>query len=311
MKSGLRKIIFLITYIPRHELLGRTFMELWLAGYEAERLSEERVSKIVRECGAAKTAKEGAAYAGRAGAEKEEPAYTGRAKPYEEILVVTDRPDIADACCGQNCAVIGYLHERNGEESFGGVRYLIEDISGLDAHFCELAYCRAHGIPRMILETERCMVREIAPSDVDRLYEIYAQPGMTEHMEPLYADRRRELSYTEDYIANVYGFYGYGMWIVLDKKDGTVIGRAGIEPKGDGAELGYVIAREYQNRGYATEVCREILAYAAETLGLTEIYARIKEENIPSARVCGKLGFQRVPESGEGRQAEQIWVRKL
>ena len=212
----------------------------------------------------------------------------------KRLLVVTDRADIASRCLQRGVAVIGYLHEQSRNASFNGVHYLIEDISGLDVSFCELAFCRAHQLPYMVFETKRCLVREITTEDVPRLYEIYAEPSITNYIEALYADEAAERSYIRDYIDNVYGFYGYGMWIVVNKEDGQVIGRAGIEPKEDFAELGYVIAREYQNQGYATEVCSAILEYAADRLSLPEVYVRVQKENAASLRICEKLKFQPV-----------------
>lgn len=303
MESGLHKIIFIIEHLPEHELLSRTFLELWMSRYEAERVPMESAARYLRD----ETVERAAGAC----------ADAGSGKPQTGILVVTDRPDIGKLCAEKNCAVIGYLHEQNADSSFAGVRYLIEDISGLDADFCELVYRRSHGLPCSILETERCIVREIETGDVDRLYEIYAEPGITAYIESLYADRQEEISYTKDYIANVYGFYGYGMWIVEDKADGNVIGRAGIEPKEDCAELGYVIAKEYQSQGYATEVCRAILAYARNKLGLTEVCARVRKDNAASVRICEKLGFEPAREGffSEKQDAagpkEQIWIKKL
>lgn len=316
MESGLHKIIFIIEHLPEHEMLSRTFLELWMSRYEAERVPMESAARYLRDETVVWEASDGMrdeTAESAAGA----CADAGSGKPQTGILVVTDRPDIGKLCAETSCAVIGYLHEQNADSSFTGVRYLIEDISGLDADFCEMVYRRSHGLPCTILETERCIVREIETGDVDRLYEIYAEPSITAYIESLYADRQEEISYTKDYIANVYGFYGYGMWIVEDRASGNVIGRAGIEPKEDCAELGYVIAKEYQSQGYATEVCRAILAYARDKLGLTEVCARVRKDNAASVRICEKLGFEPAhegffPEEQDAAgQKVQTWIKNL
>ena len=77
---------------------------------------------------------------------------------------------------------------------------------------------------------------------------------MTDFVEPLY-DYETELEYQKAYIENMYGFYEYGMWLVLSRETGKLIGRAGLEHD----ELGYMIAPELWNQGYATEVCRFII----------------------------------------------------
>ncbi|MCM1537523.1 MAG: GNAT family N-acetyltransferase [bacterium] len=309
--TTLRKILFLIESLPSAELLSRTLMALWMAGYEAERIPIEQILTQVSLFAATHDQTHFAASSLPAcsldadGSPAPGDACTGTTPEQHPLapthLIVTDRADIARCCTQHGFAVIGYLHEQdqipveNKDASFDGVPYLIEDISGLDASFCELAFCRAHRLPYTVLETERCLVREITPADVDRLYEIYADPGVTRYIETLYADETAERSYIRDYIDNIYGFFDYGMWIVVNKGDGQIIGRAGIEPKEDFAELGYVIALEYQNQGYATEVCRAIVTYAADRLGLPEVYVRVQKENAASLRICEKLHFQPVP----------------
>ena len=53
---------------------------------------------------------------------------------------------------------------------------------------------------KIILKTDRLTLREIRVEDVDRLYEIYEGPGITDFIEPLYEDRDEEIVYTRDYI---------------------------------------------------------------------------------------------------------------
>lgn len=96
-----------------------------------------------------------------------------------------------------------------------------------------------------------------------------------------------ELEYQKAYIENMYGFYEYGMWLVFSKETGKLIGRAGLEHD----ELGYMIAPELWNQGYATEVCRFIIDYARENTDFEELYCRIDERNTASVRLAKKLGF--------------------
>ena len=173
-------------------------------------------------------------------------------------------------------------------------------------------YERYHGIPWTILQTERCVLREIKVEDLERLYEIYAEPSITRYMEPLYADREEEKRYTEAYIQNMYGFYGYGIWIVEEKESGRIIGRAGLENREDGeAELGYMLAKEAQGRGIACEVCSAVLDYAGEQLGMEEIACYVRTGNEASVRLCEKLGFEWREEREMKGQSYQIYNKKL
>nr|MCR5319862.1 GNAT family N-acetyltransferase [Lachnospiraceae bacterium] len=152
---------------------------------------------------------------------------------------------------------------------------------------------RLKKLPWDILETERCKVRETTVEDVDSFYEIYKAPGITDYTEPLFDNPEDEVQYAIDYRENVYSLYGYGIWTVLDKAIGKVIGRAGLTMREgfEEPELGYVIAREYQGQGIATEVCNAILEYGHKELGFTLIQAFTKRENLPSEMLLKKLGF--------------------
>lgn len=167
-----------------------------------------------------------------------------------------------------------------------GTRYAVESLAELDIEYLERVRRRYNHIPWDIGETDRCLIRELSLSDLPALYELYAKPGMTDYVEPLY-DYETELEYQKAYIENMYGFYEYGMWLVFSKETGKLIGRAGLEHD----ELGYMIAPELWNQGYATEVCRFIIDYARENTDFEELYCRIDERNTASVSLAKKLGF--------------------
>lgn len=167
-----------------------------------------------------------------------------------------------------------------------GTRYAVESLAELDIEYLERVRRRYNHIPWDIGETDRCLIRELSLSDLPALYELYAKPCMTDYVEPLY-DYETELEYQKAYIENMYGFYEYGMWLVFSKETGKLIGRAGLEHD----ELGYMIAPELWNQGYATEVCRFIIDYARENTDFEELYCRIDERNTASVSLAKKLGF--------------------
>lgn len=167
-----------------------------------------------------------------------------------------------------------------------GTRYAVESLAELDIEYLERVRRRYNHIPWDIGETDRCLIRELSLSDLPALYELYDKPGMTDFVEPLY-DYETELEYQKAYIENMYGFYEYGMWLVFLKETGRLIGRAGLEHD----EMGYMIAPELWNQGYATEVCRFIIDYARENTDFEELYCRIDEKNTASVRLAKKLGF--------------------
>lgn len=214
-------------------------------------------------------------------------------------LWITDTAAVSDCVIGVGGAVLAYLHNNNKEESFAGVKYAFETPQNLTVAYLDRVYRRYAGIPWDILDTERCHIRESTVEDVDLFYEIYKNPSITKYMEDLYSDRNEELAYMRDYIEKVYGFYDFGVWTVIEKESGSIIGRAGLSYREgyEDPELGFVIGVPWQGKGYAYEVCREILKYGKEELGFERVQAFVETENEVSLNLCTKLGFVRMEQA--------------
>lgn len=213
----------------------------------------------------------------------------------EGTLWITDMAETAEKLVARGCAVLAYLHKDNRQENFAICQYACESISEeMDAVYLDRVYRRCKGLPWDILKTAHCLVRETTVADVDEFYRIYSEPSITEYMDELYENPEEERAYAQDYIDQVYCFYNFGIWTVVERESGEVVGRAGIcyREGYETPELGFVIGVPWQGRGYATEVCREILEYAREELGMTEILAFVQPGNLASMRVCDKLGME-------------------
>ena len=79
--------------------------------------------------------------------------------------------------------------------------------------------------------------------------------------------------------------------VTLPTGEGSkVIGYVGLHPHGGETELGYWIARDHWNRGYATEATRAVLMLA-RSLGHSRIVAGHFADNPASGRVLRKAGF--------------------
>lgn len=223
----------------------------------------------------------------------------------DSFLILTDSPELARICRRLDMAVAAVLSgapelaaagdvDVCGAGDFPGVPYAVTDTEDLDENYLERIWRRYRGIPWEICRTDRCIVRETVPEDVESFYEIYRDKEITRYMENLFEDREKERQYIRDYIEKVYGFYGFGMWTVCLRETGEVIGRAGLSMREgfEEPELGYVIGKKWQRQGIAEEVCREILAYGREELGFERVRALMHPKNAASKRLCHKLGFQ-------------------
>ena len=223
-----------------------------------------------------------------------------------EVLLIAATDRSVRAAESISVAVAGYSNPLLGGQTFAGVQMVIEGFEEVDFEFLRRIYERWHGIPWVIAQTERCLIRELSLEDLPALAQLYDQQGVTwrwnekgeripGYIEPLYP-LEEEKDYQEAYISNMYGYYGYGMWLVTDRVSGMLIGRAGLEHREyDGKvelELGYLIAPQWQSRGIATEICRAILEYARQNLYFERVNALTDAGNVPSIALLERLGFE-------------------
>lgn len=172
--------------------------------------------------------------------------------------------------------------------------YAVTDPDELTTKDFYRIYQRLAGEPWTITTTDRLTIRETTVADVPEFYRIYGgDPSITRYMDELFPNIEDEIEYTRNYISNIYAFYTYGLWTVVENASGRVIGRAGISPieECDFPDLGFVIDINYQNKGFAFEACNAILNYAKKELEFEIIQARVQPENIPSINLLKKLGF--------------------
>lgn len=221
----------------------------------------------------------------------------------EQALVLTDRQETADRAAEWNMACVGYEPPGAGVR-LSRVDIVIQGFEELNAEFFHLTYRRHHGLPWTIAETERLLLRESVAEDFDELYAFYQEPGMADYMPGMERGKEEERDLFEAYIRRMYPFFSYGLWTVLEKDSGRVIGRAGLENgtyQGEPVlEVGYMLGRKYQHRGYGIEAVQAITDYGFAAVGAEAVYAFIHEENEKSLKLIQRAGFRQIPCDKEG-----------
>ena len=209
----------------------------------------------------------------------------------EDTLIITDSQNEARKYLSMDFAV---LYVATEDEFARGIPYVCTGLLDCDDEYFELVFARIKKIPLKIFETDRTIVREMAVADLPLMYDLYDDPEVTGFVEPLY-EYEEEKVFTEKYIENMYGFYGYGLWLVFHKESGELIGRMGISIRNidgdDENELGYIVHRKYRGQGYAKEVCKAIIAYAKEVLDIEKLFIVTRAENTKSIELSKVLGF--------------------
>lgn len=191
--------------------------------------------------------------------------------------------------------VIFVLTEHNRMAFPAGIEYCVEDAGTdeISEDFLRRVWQRHAGLPWEILDTKRLLLREMTEQDLDALYEIQGGEESPDFMDRPETDRQAQLWKMKDYIRCMYGFYGFGIWMIVLKEDGKVIGRAGLQMREgcEEPELGFAVAPAFRGRGFAFEACRAVLRYGFEELELPVIRAVVHCRNGKSLRLCEKLGF--------------------
>lgn len=214
------------------------------------------------------------------------------------IVIISDNPDASDKW--EDYAVIGVEHMGRMD----GIAYVTDSLANIDREFVELVYCRKFNLPVTIKETKRLIIREMCLEDVAKVCSLYEDNENVRFLPPV-KSYDEELELAKAYIKNMYGVYGYGLWVVIFKDNGDIIGRVGIEHRDiDGEvchEMGYMIAGKYQGCGLGYEAAGAVLEYARE-YGIEEMIAYINEKNTPSVNLATKLGACKIKTINDGAE---------
>lgn len=146
---------------------------------------------------------------------------------------------------------------------------------------------------KMILETDRLYLREMEQRDFDSLCKILKDPKAMYAYEHAFSDE--EVQAWLDKQLMRYKAYGFGLWAVIEKSGGKMIGQCGLTMQDfDGKEvleIGYLFQRAFWHKGFATEAAIACKEYAFENLKADEVYSIIRDNNIPSQNVAVRNGM--------------------
>lgn len=150
----------------------------------------------------------------------------------------------------------------------------------------------------MQLETNRLILREYTRADFDDLYEILSDEETMMHY-PKPFDESKVKSWIEWNIHN-YDVFGFGLWAVVLKENGQMIGDCGITMQNINGkikpEIGYHIHKKYQRQGYASEAAIRCRDYIFKHTPFNKIYAYMKYTNVGSYSVAIKNGMKLIEE---------------
>src|SRR6266568_301245 len=147
---------------------------------------------------------------------------------------------------------------------------------------------------RVVIETERLVLRELAPGDLDQLAAILGDPE-TMRFYPAPYERDRVVEWIEGNQRR-YREDGFGLWGLDLKETGELVGDCGLTiQEVEGApfmEVGYHVKNARWRQGLATEAALACRDHAFDVVGTDRLIALIRPENEPSRGVARNLGMR-------------------
>jgi RimJ/RimL family protein N-acetyltransferase len=145
----------------------------------------------------------------------------------------------------------------------------------------------------MILETERLYLREMNQADFSSLCKILQDKDVMYAYEHAFDDVEAQ-EWLDRQIMR-YNQYGFGLWAVILKETGEMIGQCGLTMQDCNnrqvLEVGYLFQKAFWHKGYASEAAIACKEYAFEVVNADEVFSIIRDTNIASQNVAKRNGM--------------------
>jgi RimJ/RimL family protein N-acetyltransferase len=146
-----------------------------------------------------------------------------------------------------------------------------------------------------VLETDRLNLRRLSTDDAEFILKLLNEPSWLRFI----GDKGvRTIADARDYIlkgpVESYERFGFGLYLVELKENGTPIGICGLIKRESlkDVDLGFAFLPKFWGAGYAYESASAVMAYGRSGFDLNRIVAVTTPDNHSSIKVLEKLGFR-------------------
>lgn len=150
----------------------------------------------------------------------------------------------------------------------------------------------------MILETQRLYLREMTQWDYPALTKILQDDAAMYAYNGAFSDEETQ-AWLDKQIAR-YREYGFGLWAVVLKETGEMIGQCGLTMQTwkdrQLLEIGYLLQRIQWHKGYAIEGAKACREYAFTKMDAEEVFSIIRDTNTASQKVALRNGMTVIDE---------------
>ncbi|MDX8339125.1 GNAT family N-acetyltransferase [Draconibacterium sp. IB214405] len=152
---------------------------------------------------------------------------------------------------------------------------------------------------KVFAETERLILREILPTDVDGMFELDSDSEVHRYLGNKPVSTKDQSMEMINFIRQQYIDNGIGRWAIIDKNTNAFIGWSGLKFVTDLTnnhknyyDLGYRLIKRYWRQGIATEAAVASLGYAFDELNAGEVYAMADCDNEGSNKILTNIGLK-------------------
>ena len=140
-----------------------------------------------------------------------------------------------------------------------------------------------------VIETERLLLRGINESDAELIVRWRSDPEVYRYFK---SPHKISLAEHMNWYSNSYLESANRLdWICIEKTSDNRIGVFGLYKKETQAEINYLLAPEWQHKGFAAEAIMGLIVYAKKKWNSKQVVAEIHKNNYPSIALVKKLGF--------------------
>ncbi|MFV0387653.1 MAG: GNAT family N-acetyltransferase [Pyrinomonadaceae bacterium] len=149
------------------------------------------------------------------------------------------------------------------------------------------------------METPRLIHRPFTTEDIPRLVELRVNPDINKFIGGDEINTPEWIAKRLQWYLDTYEEFGFGMYAMIWKETGELIGWSGLQKFGDSGDIdvGYGMSEEFWGRGIALETAEFWVKYTFTKTDLKKLVAVADVSNTASNKVLAKVGLIRVGET--------------
>lgn len=145
------------------------------------------------------------------------------------------------------------------------------------------------------IETERLILREMTRGDFEALCAILCDADVMAAAYETPFSREEAQGWLDRHLKR-YATLGYGLWAVVRKETGEMIGQCGLTIQHwegeEVLEIGYLFQKAYWHQGYAAEAAMACKEYAFSVLKAPRVCSIVRNTNLAAQKAALRTGMR-------------------